>query len=187
MPGLGAVSHERSTVTWSSAVPRLLCIPRQSVHKLFQCVALIRVYIRLQGTGERALQTSFPASATVVQVCPPPGQFAGWVDLHAIGCTHDADHRPLGQDFATAHTRPLGHMLHTLDRFLFGHLQSLRETLPVLAKIFVAALVLLAADHFTEFLIVLELHALLLAFLVLLFILRFIVIRLSGGLEDLGF
>ena len=54
-----------------------------------------------------------------MQVCPPTGKFTGRVNLHALGCTHNADHRPLGQDFPTAHTRPLGNMLNTLDRFLF--------------------------------------------------------------------
>jgi hypothetical protein len=119
MPGSRAVSHERSTVTWLPAVPRDLCILRQSVHKFFQGYALIQTDRRLQGMGKRALQTSFPTYTAVVQVGAPPSQFAGWVDLHTIGCTHNADHRPLGQDFATAHTRPLGHMFHTPDRFLF--------------------------------------------------------------------
>ncbi len=54
-----------------------------------------------------------------MQVGPTPGKFTGRVDLHTLGCTHNTDHRPLGQHFPTAHTRPLGHMFHTLDRFLF--------------------------------------------------------------------
>src|SRR5215211_728937 len=65
-----------------------------------------------------ALQGTLPTFFAVVQVGTSSSQFAGWVHLHTIGCAYQADHFPFGQHFPTTHTSPLGHMFHTLNRFL---------------------------------------------------------------------
>jgi len=134
--------------------------------------------------GKSALQTSFPTFTPVVQVGSTPGKFAGRVDLHAINRADNTDHPPFGKDFPTAHTRPLGHMLDTLDRFLFRHLRSQYRVLPIFSKFGAAAFVLLAADHCAEFFIELKFDTLLLALLALLLCIFVLAFR-GGGLEDL--
>src|SRR5215211_9157896 len=65
-----------------------------------------------------ALQGALPTFFAVVQVGTSSSQFAGWVHLYSISCAYQADHFPFGQHFPTTHTSPLGHMFHTLNRFL---------------------------------------------------------------------
>ena len=96
----------------------------QSVQKCFQCCAFFGVNLAFQRVCQRTFQAAFPACAQVMQVGSPAGQFAGQVDLNALGGTDDANHLAFGLYFAAAYARPLGNMFHALCRFL-GHLYYL--------------------------------------------------------------
>jgi hypothetical protein len=75
---------------------------------------------------KRTFQAKFPAFTPVVQIGASPGEFAGWVYLHSIRGSHKTNHLPFGQNFSTAHARPLGYMFYTLNSFLRHlHLKSL--------------------------------------------------------------
>jgi hypothetical protein len=101
----------------------------QSAHKFFHSGAIVACQRSLQGMTKRAFQTAFPAVTPIVQIGAPPGQFASWVYLHTIDGFHNTNHLALGQDFTTAHARPLGYMFYTLDRFLRHlHLKSLPKS-----------------------------------------------------------
>ncbi len=128
-------------------------IMRQCIHKVFQLNAVIRSQFRFERMGQSSPQAAPPAFAAVMHVCAPASQFTGQVHAHPFGRAHDAQHLPFGQHLAAAHTSALGHMLHTLDRFLL-HLRFIPllqngggiNFLPFLAASFVAAFVLLAAN-----------------------------------------
>lgn len=113
-----------------------------------------------------------------MQVCAPPGQFATWVHAHPIYSADDAKHLPLWQHFPAPYTGTLGNMFHASYRFL-GHVQStpllpkgggIHLQLPFTCRAVVAALVLLARDHFAEVFIELKGNTLLLGLLALLLI-----------------
>jgi hypothetical protein len=100
--------------------PHNIClyVSRQAIHTFIQSSAVILCQSYLQRMTERALQTAFPALAPLVQIGSPPGQLAGWVYLHTICRLYDPNHLPFWQNFAATHACPLGHMFHTLNRFL---------------------------------------------------------------------
>jgi hypothetical protein len=126
-----------------------------------------------------------------MQIGSPPSLFPGRVHLHSLGGSHNADHRSFGQYFTTAHTSPLGHMLHTLNRSFLRHLYltSLFHdndySVLLFFPIFAAAFVLLARHNLAALFVELERHTLLLDFLAFLLI-RGVFLGGAGGLEDLG-
>ncbi len=155
-----------------------------------------------------ALEGTLPAFPTVVQVGSPPGKLASWIHLHSLGSTYQTDEPAFGQNFSAAYTGPLGHMFHTLNRFLrhlhltslprLPHLHQVQVSarlqkattatnyttkLPLFTKV-IAALVFLTAYDFATFFVKLQLDTFLLALLALLLVAGFIIF-LTGRLEDL--
>src|ERR1051326_281647 len=55
-----------------------------------------------------------------MQIRTSTSQFTGGIHSHTFSCTHNTNQSTLGQHFPTADACPLGHMLHTLNKFL-GH------------------------------------------------------------------
>jgi hypothetical protein len=100
-----------------------LCVSRQRIHEFIKSSAIILSQGRFQRMAESAFQAALPAFPAVVQIGSPAGQLTGRVDLHSISRPDNTHQRPLGQDFTATHARPLGHMFHTLNRFL-RHLHS---------------------------------------------------------------
>jgi len=138
---------------------------------------------------QRTLEGTFPAFPAIVQIGSSSGELASRIHLHSLGCAHQTDQPAFGQNFTAAHTGPLRHMFYTLNRFLRHlRLKSLHSAmtitiLPIVAKLIVTALVLLATDDFAAFLIEFQLNALFLTLLALLLI--GVVFLCTGGLEDL--
>ena len=65
-----------------------------------------------------SLQTSLPTGALIVKVSAPSGELTGGVDLYPFSRSDDSRERPFGKNFPAAHTRALGHMPDSPDRFL---------------------------------------------------------------------
>lgn len=174
----------------SHGLPVGLCVFWQSLHEFLQLGMIISAQISLEGMSQPTLQAAFPTLAAVVQISAPSGQFAGFIDIHSLGCAYDAQHLPFGQDLAASHAGPLRGVFHTWSRFLF-HFQracsnAKQKKLPVFTLTIISTFVLLASNDFTEVFIEHQLDALLLAFLSFFLVIPFFLTR-RRILEDLGF
>ena len=109
-----------------------------------------------------------------MQICTTSRQLARQVDQHPVGAAHDAHQLSLCLYGAASNATPLGNVLHALNSFL-GHLRNNSSPSPlqawrtmrcpevpgrmralglfVLGKVSIAALMLLAADDLTKFLV----------------------------------
>jgi hypothetical protein len=150
--------------------------------------------------GQGTFQPAFPALTPVMQIRAAPGFLASRVNLHPLRCADDAHHLPFWHHDATADAGALRNMFHALNWYP-GHLSFNPQ--PCLARkgagyeaqlplfftgAFAAALVLLAPNDFTAYLIKFQLNALFLDLLAFLLARAFLVFRLlTGRLKDLRF